>query len=163
MKAIIKNKETELEKTDGKWLPKGNQDCQIQWLDDQKLFIQVNGQTFTAVLLQVNKAEKQLEIMLNGKKASVQVKEPLDDLLHAMGLDKSTAHKVSNIKAPMPGLVLDVSVEPGSSVKKGDKVVVLEAMKMENIIKAAGDGTVARILVNKGQTVDKNQILVEFQ
>jgi biotin carboxyl carrier protein len=80
-----------------------------------------------------------------------------------MGLDKMTNAGASQIKAPMPGLVLDVAVNVGDTVAKGDKVLVLEAMKMENIIKASGDGTVARILVDKGQTVDKNQILIEFE
>ena len=163
MKAIIQGIETELEKKDGNWLPKDGASCEVTTLKDNKIFMVVNGQTFTAVLLGMNKAEKQLDIMLNGTKATVQMKEPLDDLLHSMGLDKLASAKVGNIKAPMPGLVLDVAVEPGASVQKGDKVLVLEAMKMENIIKAAGDGIVARILVQKGETVDKNQVLIEFQ
>jgi biotin carboxyl carrier protein len=80
-----------------------------------------------------------------------------------MGLDKMASAKVLNVKAPMPGLVLNVLVEPGQEVKKGDKLLVLEAMKMENIIKAAGDGKVGRIAVDKGQAVDKNQTLIEFE
>jgi biotin carboxyl carrier protein len=62
----------------------------------------------------------------------------------------------------MPGLVLSVLVSAGQEVKKGDKLLVLEAMKMENIIKAGGDGVVAQIMVNQGQAVDKNQTLIEF-
>ncbi|MBL7811956.1 MAG: acetyl-CoA carboxylase biotin carboxyl carrier protein subunit [Bacteroidetes bacterium] len=79
-----------------------------------------------------------------------------------MGLDQLTKPKAQTIKAPMPGLVLDVCTEPGMEVKKGDKVLVLEAMKMENIIKAQGDGIVGKVLVEKGQAVDKNQLLIEF-
>lgn len=162
MKAIVQKVETELENKDGLWLPKDGSQCEITRLSENKIFMVVNGRSYTAILLEMDRATKTLEIMLNSKKATVQVKEPLDDLLHAMGLDKLASAKVENIKAPMPGLVLDVAVEPGAAVKKGDKVLVLEAMKMENIIKSAGDGIVARILVQKGQTVDKNQVLVEF-
>jgi biotin carboxyl carrier protein len=92
----------------------------------------------------------------------VNLKEPLDDLLQSMGLDKLATAKVSSVKAPMPGLVLSVLVSAGQEVKKGDKLLVLEAMKMENIIKAGGDGVVAQIMVNQGQAVDKNQTLIEF-
>ncbi len=163
MKAIIQGAESELEKHDGVWLPKDGSPCEITKLRDNKLFMVLNGKTYTAVLLELNRLEKELVIMLNGQKAHVKLKEPLDDLLHAMGLDNLTTQKVANIKAPMPGLVLEISVSVGDTVSKGDKVLVLEAMKMENIIKSSGDGIVARILVDKGQTVDKNDILIEFQ
>jgi biotin carboxyl carrier protein len=123
----------------------------------------VANHVFTARLLDINKAEKTLTLSLDGKHVSVTLKEPLDDLLHSMGLDKMAVAKVSHVKAPMPGLVLNVLVEAGQEVKKGDKLLVLEAMKMENIIKAAGDGKVARIAVDKGQAVEKNQTLVEFE
>ena len=162
MKAIIQGTETLLERKDDNWVPADGTPCELNQLSDDKLFIVVNGQTHTAILLEMNRAEKTMDIMLNGTKMQVQIKEPLDDLLHAMGLDKLSSNKVENIKAPMPGLVLDVAVAPGAVVNKGDKVLVLEAMKMENIIKANGEGTVARILVEKGQTVDKNQVLIEF-
>jgi biotin carboxyl carrier protein len=67
------------------------------------------------------------------------------------------------MKAPMPGLVLDIKVATGDVIKKGDAVVVLEAMKMENNLKSPGDGTVKKVSVNKGQAVEKNQVLIEFE
>ncbi|HNM32873.1 MAG TPA: biotin/lipoyl-binding protein, partial [Chitinophagales bacterium] len=66
-------------------------------------------------------------------------------------------------KAPMPGLVLDILVEAGQAVNKGDNLIILEAMKMENIIKASGSGTVKSIHVQKKDAVEKNQLLIEME
>ena len=66
------------------------------------------------------------------------------------------------VKAPMPGNILDVKVAAGASVKAGDVLVILEAMKMENEIVAPQDGTVASINVNKGDTVNSGDVLVSM-
>lgn len=162
MKAIVEEKEILLEKRDGKWFPIGGMEITMENLGEDKLLIVAGGKPHTAKLLGFDKANKTMEIMVNGVKYPVQMKEPLDDLLHSMGLDTAVDAGITSVKAPMPGLVLAVEVAPGAEVKKGDKLLVLEAMKMENVIKASGDGTVAKILIEKGQTVDKNQILIEF-
>jgi biotin carboxyl carrier protein len=62
----------------------------------------------------------------------------------------------------MPGLILEVIATVGQTIQKGDSLLILEAMKMENVIKAAGSGTVKSINVQKGATVEKNQILIEL-
>jgi biotin carboxyl carrier protein len=67
------------------------------------------------------------------------------------------------LRAPMPGLVMRVLVEPGQTVVRGAGVVVLEAMKMENELKAAADGTVKAVRVGTGEPVEKGQVLVEFE
>ena len=66
------------------------------------------------------------------------------------------------VKAPMPGNILDVKVKAGDSVKAGDVLAILEAMKMENEIVAPQDGTVASVNVNKGDTVNSGDVLVSF-
>ena len=71
--------------------------------------------------------------------------------------------KESELKAPMPGKVLDIMVTAGGSVVKGDGVLVLEAMKMENVIKSPADGVIKRIAVVKNQAVEKNEVLIEFE
>ena len=67
-----------------------------------------------------------------------------------------------SVKAPMPGNILDVKVAVGASVKAGDVLVILEAMKMENEIVAPQDGTVASVNVHKGDTVNSGDVLVSM-
>jgi biotin carboxyl carrier protein len=63
----------------------------------------------------------------------------------------------------MPGLVIEYFVNEGDDVQAGDKLMILEAMKMENIIKASGEGKIKKLIVSKGSTVEKNQLLIEFE
>jgi biotin carboxyl carrier protein len=73
----------------------------------------------------------------------------------------STGHRP--VRAPMPGLIVRVEVAEGDRLRPGQGVVVMEAMKMENELRADGDGVVARVLVKPGQAVEKGAILVEFE
>ena len=84
-----------------------------------------------------NREEKTLTIRVDGQHYELQVKDRLDNLLDRLGMGGMTSKKVSNLKAPMPGLVLDVMVEQGDAVEAGAPLVVLEAMKMENQISPA--------------------------
>jgi biotin carboxyl carrier protein len=79
----------------------------------------------------------------------------------ASGGDRRRAAGV--LKAPMPGLVVRVQVQPGEQVAAGDPLVVLEAMKMENELKAGAPGTVKSVRVAPGEAVEKGQVLVEFE
>src|SRR5690606_8231633 len=67
------------------------------------------------------------------------------------------------VRAPMPGLVVRVEVQPGQSIEAGQGVVIMEAMKMENELRAAAPGVVSRVLVQAGQAVEKGAVLVEFE
>ena len=98
----------------------------------------------------------------NNNVYTVQLKDRYDELLHALGMDAMLNNKVIDLKAPMPGLVLNVLVEEGAEIKKGDNLVVLEAMKMENILKATTDAKVKKIKVAKGNRVEKNEVLIEL-
>lgn len=162
MKIVTEGKEVQMQQTEAGFMPLIQGDFSVEKLTENQLLIIANGNTFTATLISMSREDKTMRILMNNTVYEAMIKEPLDELLHNMGMDNSQNTSVTSIKAPMPGLVLDVAVQPGASVSKGDKLVVLEAMKMENVIKSSGDGTVARILVKKGETVDKNQILVEF-
>ncbi len=128
-----------------------------------RLHLLVNGKSHTAELISWNKEEKEARILFNGKEERIRLLNKFDLLLKEMGFDKMMGNKVSQLKAPMPGLVLRIQTEPGAAVKKGDTLLVLEAMKMENMIKSPGDGTVKAVYVNAGTAVDKNQVLIEFE
>ena len=78
-------------------------------------------------------------------------------------MDTTQSNVVKEIKAPMPGSILNILVEAGQEVKAGDQLLILEAMKMENVIKSPGDGVVAKIHVDEKQSVEKNQVLISFE
>lgn len=106
--------------------------------------------------------EKKITVKINNTLYHLDVKDKYDDLLHSLGLDALASKKVNDIKAPMPGMVLNILVTEGQEVKKGDPLIVLEAMKMENILKSPSDGIVKKIAINKGVAVEKNQLLIQF-
>jgi biotin carboxyl carrier protein len=121
-----------------------------------------NNKSYTVVLTHADRETKQYTLYINGSKYTISLKDKLDDLLAGMGLTAGVAAKLNNIKAPMPGLVINVLVAEGDTITKGDALLVLEAMKMENIIKSPGEGVVKKININKGQAVEKNQVLIEI-
>ncbi|MEO8760284.1 MAG: acetyl-CoA carboxylase biotin carboxyl carrier protein subunit [Bacteroidia bacterium] len=121
-----------------------------------------DNKSYNVEIVNHNVAEKSFQIKVNQTLYNLTVKDKYDELLHQLGLDKAMVSKVSNIKAPMPGLVLNILVEDGQEIKKGDALIVLEAMKMENILKSPADGKVKKIAVKKGIAVEKGQILIEF-
>jgi acetyl/propionyl-CoA carboxylase alpha subunit len=111
----------------------------------------------------VRKEGKTMTIKVNGTKYEIEARDRHDELLKQLGLEVVGTGKVNEIKAPMPGLVLEIMVSPGQEVKKGDPIMVLEAMKMENILKSPGDGIVKSVNVEKRLAVEKNQVLISFE
>lgn len=120
------------------------------------------NKSYKMEIVSEDKAEKTSVIKVNGRLYKVAIEDQYDLLLKQLGLDIKKGNKMQEIKAPMPGLVLNVIVEEGQEVCKGDNLLVLEAMKMENIIKSPSTGTVKKIRVNKGDKVEKNEILIQF-
>ena len=106
---------------------------------------------------------KQVRLTVNGSEYTVEISDEYDQLIDSMGLSVVASQKLSSVKAPMPGLVLDIMVEPGQEVAEGDSLLILEAMKMENVLKATGEGVVKSIEITKGAAVEKGQILIEME
>ncbi len=119
--------------------------------------------SYTVEVVKADTIEKKFEIQVNGNVYGLDLKDKHDELLLQLGLDSLKSKKINEIKAPMPGLVLEARVKVGDIVKKGDPVIVLEAMKMENILKSPSDGIVKKITAEKGTVVEKNQVLVIFE
>lgn len=118
--------------------------------------------SFNLELVSVDEASKTVVLKLNNKPCEIKLKDKFDILLEKLGMNMATSSAAKDIKAPMPGLIFDIKVNVGDEVKKGDPVLILEAMKMENILKSPGDGTVQSIKIKKGQSVEKNQVLIQF-
>lgn len=125
-----------------------------------KFHVLSNNKSYSVEILSHNKEEKSFQIKVNRSIFSVTVQDKFDQLLKQMGIDVGAGKKVNDIKAPMPGMVIQVMVEPGQTIKKGDAIVVLEAMKMENILKSPSDGVIKKVHVLKGDKVEKNQVMV---
>lgn len=132
-------------------------------IQDGKFFhLQYNNHSYFFEILSFDKGSKTYKIGFNGLTYEVGIRDRFDQLLHSMGLDHASKPKINDVKAPMPGLVLSVKVSAGQEIRKGDPILILEAMKMENIIKSPVDGVVNSILVSERQAVDKNQALITF-
>ena len=93
----------------------------------------------------------------------VKIKNRLDQLVDNLGLSTAKSVKLTQIKAPMPGLVIQVDVEPGQKVEENDKILILEAMKMENVLRIPQAAMIKKILVKSGDAVEKGQVLVELE
>lgn len=120
------------------------------------------NKSYKMELVSENRAEKTAQVKVNGRVYQVAIEDQYDQLLKQLGLDNLQANKVKEIKAPMPGLVLNVLVTEGQEVAKGDSLLVLEAMKMENVIKSPTAGVIKRILVQKSAKVEKNEVMLQF-
>src|ERR1700742_614236 len=119
--------------------------------------------SYNAEVVSFNPAEKSAEIKVNNTVYTVTAKDQFDLLLDQLGMSNMAGAKISELKAPMPGLVLKIFVEEGAEVKKGDNLFVLEAMKMENIIKSPADVVVKSVKIKPGDKVEKGQVLLIFQ
>lgn len=122
-----------------------------------------NNRSVNAKLLATDSTSKKQTIEVEGEKFEIEIKEELDQMLEKMGFGLVANKQIKHIKAPMPGLVLEIHVSNGQSVNEGDKLLILSAMKMENSIMIHANAVIKRVLVAAGDAVDKGQVLVELE
>jgi biotin carboxyl carrier protein len=139
----------------------------LEWdlvkLSPTSYHILYQNKSYTAELIKHDKEAKSITLKINGQTLKVEIKDRYDLLLEKMGMTGVGAGKINSVKAPMPGLIVKVNIQAGDVVKPGDALLVLEAMKMENMIKASAEAKVAQIKIKKGDSVEKGQVLIEFQ
>lgn len=135
-------------------------DWDVSKVSDNLYHVIKDHRSFNVEILADVEGKRQIKV--NDTIYETETINKFDELLKSLGMEKGGAGIVNELKAPMPGLVLDIDVKPGDQLQKGDRILVLEAMKMENVIKAPADVTIASIEVEKGKTVDKNQVMVRF-
>ncbi|WP_282043391.1 acetyl-CoA carboxylase biotin carboxyl carrier protein subunit [Winogradskyella flava] len=116
-----------------------------------------------ATILDADFNKKQYVIKVNNNVYHVDINDALDQQIEALGFEIGASKKVNEIKAPMPGLILELSVAEAQEVKENDALLILEAMKMENVIHSPRDGVIKSISVKQGETVDKNSLLITFE
>ena len=122
-----------------------------------------NNNSINASVLESDFYKKSYTIQVNNNTYDVAIHNELDQLIADLGFEVGVAKQVNDIKAPMPGLILEINVSEGQEVKEDDALLILEAMKMENVITSPREGVIKSIKVKQGETVDKNSLLIEFE
>jgi len=120
-------------------------------------------QAFTSEIIDSDFLKKQYTVKVNSNTYKVVISDALDQQIKAMGFESGKSKQINAIKAPMPGLVLKLEVTEGQEVKENDSLLILEAMKMENVMISPRDGVIKTIAVNQGDAIDKGQLLIEFE
>lgn len=118
---------------------------------------------YTIEVMRTDYQNRSLALRINGNTYDIKINDSYDELIAKMGLLSGASQKAKDIKAPMPGLIMDVLVEVGQQIEEGTPLLVLSAMKMENQILAQGAGIVKAIAINVGDTVDKGQLIIEME
>ena len=149
---------------EGQWYLNGAPvELDVQQQPNGLISVLYNGKSYSAIVEKVDRKAKELTVRINGRTHRIEIKEAIDQLLNSMGLDMKAMQKVEPVKAPMPGMILRVLVEPGQVINKGDGLLVLEAMKMENVLKASGTATVKSIKAVEKTAVEKGAVLIELE
>ncbi len=131
--------------------------------DNKTFHIISNNKSYNINIISENKEEKTISIKINNNTHIIEVSSELDKVLKTLGIQNQKTKKNTDLKAPMPGLVTEILVNIGDNIKEGDNILVLEAMKMENNLKAEQNAIIKDIIIEKGSSVEKNQILVTFE
>lgn len=137
-------------------------DLAIEKEDGHYYRLEKDGRIFNVQVLPGDD-EKKPKIRVNGIAYDTELIDKYDELVKSLGMEKFTKVEIKELKSPMPGLVIKLGIKEGDIISKGDPIMILEAMKMENVIKSRGEGKVAKVFVNEGQAVEKNELLVSFE
>jgi len=122
-----------------------------------------HNKSYNINILSIDLLEKTVNLKINNNSFNVKLSDELDLLLNKMGINSKTKKIKKELKAPMPGLVVNIPVKKGDIIKHGETLLVLEAMKMENNLKAEHDVTIKNISAKKGKSVEKNEVLIIFE
>jgi biotin carboxyl carrier protein len=147
---------------DGKDMPTAG-GAAITWHDHRFFDITHNGVVFHGEIVQDQSENRELTIKINHRVFQVKRKGELDEIIASLGFDKPKIRKLKELAAPMPGRVTSIHIELGQAIQPGDPILSLEAMKMENVLKAEGIGVVSAINIQQGDVVEKGAVLVSFE
>ncbi|WP_027065270.1 biotin/lipoyl-containing protein [Maribacter sp. Hel_I_7] len=132
-------------------------------VNENTLHVLDKNSAFDVEIIHSNFLNKTISLSINGNIYDVKLEDKYDQQIKKMGLLAVTTQKLNQVKAPMPGLIVDVLVEVGQEVIEGTPLLVLSAMKMENVILAQGEGKIKSIEVKKDDAVEKGQLIIEME
>jgi biotin carboxyl carrier protein len=127
--------------------------------DEDNYQIIFNNRCFPAT---VTREDGLLKIQINQNTYLLAIQDEHELMLEKLGIETKSARHADEIKAPMPGLIVEVLVARGDPVEAGQPLLILKAMKMENIIKSPHDGVVNDIFVKKDQIIEKDAVMLQF-
>lgn len=140
-----------------------NFDLDLIEIKENSYHVLFDEKSYNVEVSNINEVAKEVIVTVNNMKHKVRVKNEFDNMLKKLGFQNVDNLKVKNLKAPMPGLVVEILVNEGDNIKKGENIVVLEAMKMENNLKATDNVKIKKVITEKGKSVEKNDILITFE
>ncbi|WP_299319156.1 biotin/lipoyl-containing protein [uncultured Maribacter sp.] len=129
----------------------------------KNLHVLDNNTAFEVEIVHSDFMNKTMTLSINGNIYEVKLEDEYDQQVKKMGLLAVTTQKLNEVKAPMPGLIVDVMVKVGQEIVEGTPLIVLSAMKMENIILAQGEGVIKSIEIKKDDAVEKGQVIIEME
>ena len=161
--AQVKNQKMSLDIDERHHLIKdGNEDqaYSLELLNDGRYLLRIGLKTYTVDDITID--QRVVHLSLNGQRYSVGIKDEQALLLESLGFAQQLDTAQNTLKAPMPGKILDVLHQKGDKVKKGEPLVILEAMKMENELTSPSEGEIDLVHVQPGDSVEKKATLIEF-
>jgi len=135
----------------------------ILQISDSEFHILQQNKPYKAKIQAADFNNKKYKVKVNNNTYNININNQLDLLIKDLGFSISSTKHVNSIKAPMPGLILDINIKVGQEIKENDTLLILEAMKMENIIFSPRNGVIKCISANIGDAVEKNQLLIEYE
>jgi len=133
-----------------------------QRLDEKRSLLLIDNRSHE-VDIRSDGYDNRLVVFMQGRDIPVEIEDyHLAQLRKTAGMASGPAVE-KTLKAPMPGLILEINIKPGDKVAKGAPLMIVEAMKMENIIKAPAEAVVKAVHVDKGASVERNDRLLEFE
>jgi len=159
----IDNKQFEIEVIDERHVRVGERllEVDFQSVSGQPVFsLIVDGKSYESFVYQ---GEEDWEVLLRGRQYQIKIEDEREKRLKAAAGGGAQAGGEFHLKAPMPGLVVSINVAEGQEIKKGQVLVILESMKMQNELKSPRDGVIERIRVKAGETVEQKQTLLNVR
>ena len=131
--------------------------------DDGNYHVLHENKGYAVKVIDTDFLNKTLTLSVNGNPYHIKIKDAYDQMVNKMGLLANSTQKLKNINAPMPGLILDIMVKPGDEISEGTPLLILSAMKMENMLRADRDATVKSVNAVAGDSLAVDDVIIEFE
>lgn len=135
----------------------------VIWEDAHFFTLVVDEKQYHGEIVENGMEQGFLKVKINHREFLIQKERALDSLISELGLDKEKVRKLHQLKSPMPGRVIAITVNIGDEINVGDELLTLEAMKMENVLKSDGTGKVKSIDIQLQEVVEKGKVLITFE